>query len=203
MNTRLIARSGKIATLSITFLILISGWCAAANFAADIFTKAGKTTTIGKIYVKGDKARRETVSNGHVWANIVRADKNLTWVMNPIKKEYNEVAQATLITPNEDEMGKFSDKKDAGTETINGHLCKKNIWTSRYEGGGIVTVWRSLKLDWPIKVEVQNKGVVLMTSVMKNIKDTTPNDSLFELPAGYTKAKPEEPAPKKPIKAKK
>jgi len=77
-------------------------------------------------------------------------------------------------------------RKLVGEETINSYLCDKYAFTYHDKSMGTQYQWISKKLKVMIKID--SKGSPFkMSSEYKNIKEESVPDSLFELPAGYTK----------------
>ena len=70
--------------------------------------------------------------------------------------------------------------KKLGSETINGRACDK--WEVTDKNGKKETLWIDQKLHFPIK---STDGQV--TSEFTNIKEGSPDASLFTLPPGYQK----------------
>jgi hypothetical protein len=81
------------------------------------------------------------------------------------------------------------ERKAQGTENVEGHSCNKmlNTVTSPEGVKTEITTWEAKDLNnLPIKTEVPTPDGK-MTMVYKDIKTDKPADSLFEIPAGYTK----------------
>lgn len=70
--------------------------------------------------------------------------------------------------------------KKLGTETVNGRTCDK--WEVTQKSGKKETLWIDQKLHFPIK---STDGQT--TSEFTNIKEGSPDASLFTLPSGYRK----------------
>jgi outer membrane lipoprotein-sorting protein len=70
--------------------------------------------------------------------------------------------------------------KKLGTETLNGRTCDK--WEVTEKSGKKETLWIDQKIHFPIK---STDGQV--TSEFTNIKEGSPDASLFVLPSGYHK----------------
>lgn len=188
--------AGRTALAIAAGVFVTAAGCAAASFSAEFMTVTGKTVSTGKVYVQDKKVRRETKTADGMLIVIVRADKGVTWVIRPWKKEYTESKRAQLVSPDPDELSKSFNAKEAGEETIAGFLCKKTIYTPRDEQGATITVWMSYKLKWPLKVQVNVPGGGSMMQY-KNIQLKRLDAKLFEVPAGYKNVTPA-PRGKKP-----
>jgi hypothetical protein len=92
------------------------------------------------------------------------------------------------LKPGADPCSNDSDKtcKRLGTETVNGRSCDKWEMTDK-KTGQKGTLWVDQKLHVPIRV-VNDDGFVMD---LTNIKEGSPDASLFKVPAGY---KPFDPA---------
>ena len=163
------------------------------KFSADQVTLApnGKIENKGKIYVTPEKVRMEMRSpqgKGNM-IMIMRMDRKLQWMLNPVDKKYFERPL------NEDEwknMGKGAIKskteKDLGTETVNGFKCRKKSVEMVVEVMGFKSksrsiVWISKKLDMPVRTRMEDGSV----TELRNIKKGRQSKKLFEIPGGYKK----------------
>lgn len=158
--------------------------CSAANFYAEVESKHGKKVTKSKIYVRGDRVRQESKAAGRERITIIRGDLKVTWQLYPDKKEYREVKGAKLYAPDPEDLKKFSEVKELGKEMVAGYLCTKTLYIPKEEGGARITIWMSIALKWPLKVEVALPGNSLV-SEYKKIKPMTPGKEMFELPPDY------------------
>ncbi len=162
-------------------ILLTSTPVLSAEFSADmVFQPKGEDSMIVKVYVKGNKMRQEATEEGERQIVIIRADKKISWMIDPEEKKYIEM-------PYEEEGNLFEEwtqekQKNAkfiADDQAAGLASKKYEVT---EDGQKVTVWISTKYSFPIKVEDPEAIVEY-----KNIKDGPVDDALFELPAGYEK----------------
>jgi outer membrane lipoprotein-sorting protein len=191
-------RSVKLAKLTLAG-VFAAGWLGAAagsgwaaEFSADVTEQRGGETTGGRIYVKGDKIRREAVQKGEEGVMIVRMDKGVVWMVTPKEKKYVEMggmAQGDMNSPEmQKQMEKLAEKKVLGTEKVHGYDCEKVQWVYREKGLGTMTQWTAKKLQHPIKTEHKDgSGKVTYYSEYRNIQEEKVPDSLFELPKGYEK----------------
>ncbi len=177
-------RCSRVVFLALLSIFSAALSCSAANFYAEVESRHGKKVTKSKVYVRGDKVRQESKAEGTERITIIRGDLKVTWQLYPDKKEYREVKGAKLYAPDPEELKKFSDVKELGRETIAGYVCTKTLYTPKEEGGAKITVWMSVILKWPLKVEVALPGNSLVTEY-KKIKPMTPGQEMFELPPDY------------------
>lgn len=181
MEKRRLRRAfGLLVPFSLCLLALAMPVQAVEVSADLVIQPKGEEAMSGKIYIKGDKVRQETTAEGETEIVIVRPDKKVSWTVTPGTKMYMEMPYQADEKPFE-EWNKEKEKtsKYIGDETISGVSCKK--YESQEEGEK-VTFWVSSKYPFPLKVEDSE-------SVMeyKNVKDGPLEDSLFEVPQGYSK----------------
>jgi outer membrane lipoprotein-sorting protein len=183
--------SYKRLTMTWLFIVLAwwlgAGWAQAAEFSAVIINRMESQETQGKIYMKGEKMRREFADGEQVGIVIVRPDKKVMWMLMPAQKTVMEMpfSKGSL----EKMMGMPKDqkveKKLLGTETVNGYETEKYETTVKGPGKPIKHhVWESKKLGVPIKM-VSLDGKFSM--IYQNIKEGGVPDTLFEIPPGYEK----------------
>ena len=73
----------------LVFLLVSLGQ--AAEFSAVIVTRSGGEERQSKIYVKGDKIRREYCNPGDTTIFIVPGDENIMWMLEPKIQAYREL----------------------------------------------------------------------------------------------------------------
>jgi len=177
------------------FIFLFSGVALALEFSADtISTGRGRTNT-GKVFFSKDKYRMdmEAPRKGNdrdlgAMSMIVRMDKKVIWTIMPNKKMYMEKAyDDTKDRPmvEQQKMVGEVERKLVGTEMIDGHPTKKYL-VMRQTGIGQHQVysWLATDMNFPIKTAAVDGS---WTQEYKNIKLGAQPDSLFEVPAGYSK----------------
>ena len=173
------------------FLILASAAAFATapafQFSADMVMTAQGHSVSGKYYMNGDKMRMEMSMMGQTSITIARHDKKLSWVLMPAQKSYMEMSmqgKAQGPTPFDAEADfKYT---QVGTESVDGHPCKKMKFTTTKAGqtfSGFHWLATDLK-DLPIKWS-DEAGTSMME--LKNVKMGASPADLFELPAGYKK----------------
>ena len=163
---------------------------AAAEFSADLVRSAQGETITSKVYVKGKMRREELMEDGNLAAiNIARLDKGVSWTLMPDQKMYMEIPlEGMKVGAMEDieEMEARAKMKIVGKETVNGYACEKRQYEDKEEG--LVTVWYSPKLNYPVKIHVVPfGGDEEMIMDYRNIKVDKIPDSKFEIPSGYAK----------------
>jgi outer membrane lipoprotein-sorting protein len=181
-------RKGKMlwALLAAALMALPASAAPAAEFSAIIVTTLRGEARQGKIYLKGDKVRREFAQSGGAAVVILQGDKNIMWMLEPQTQSYLEMPfdkEAFAKTLNQPQEGEG--KKLVGTETLNGYVTDKYetaVKTATGTLGG--TMWIAKKLGVPIRIETADKSFVLE---YKDIKEGGVDDALFEMPAGYQK----------------
>lgn len=115
---------------------------------------------------------------------LIQPDKKVTTLMYPNAQAYAE------MPVNEEENGndKF-ESTELGTETVDGHPCKKVKLTSTDSKGKTqeALVWQATDLkNFPIKMQMAQKSNTVLVN-FRNPKLESPPASQFEVPASYTK----------------
>lgn len=172
------------------FLLLCSAAVFAASahqFSADMVMTAQGHSVTGKYYMNGDKMRMEMSMMGQSSITIARHDKKVSWILMPAQKSYMEVSmEGKPQGPSPFDAAADFKYTQVGTETVNGHPCKKMKFTTTKAGqsfSGFHWLATDLK-DLPVKWS-DEAGTSVME--LKNVKMGTSPADLFELPAGYKK----------------
>lgn len=172
----------------VTFMLFPAS-AGAAEFSARMVLKDGSTSTLGRIFIKGDKMRQEFQDGDGHTVTIVRRDKHLIWVLMPRERSYTEIplllrtklpGQFLHLPP------EALHKRKTGQETVAG------FETEKYEvlvpGGEKGTLrqcyWLAPKLEIPLKMTCAEKQVSVE---YQNIKEEPLPDRLFEIPPGFQK----------------
>lgn len=170
-----------------SFVFLIAANAFAMEFSADTTMTTKEGTSKGKIYFKKDKSRMELdtkLQEGMIM--ITRMDKKVAWNIMPKKKMYMEIPLTMKNKPMvEEKMEGELERKQVGSETIDGHPTKKYLIT--YKSGNNkeqVYQWWATDINFPVKTASIGGDWV---QEYKNIKIGPQSDSLFELPSGYQK----------------
>lgn len=180
--------------LVMVFILLCSAvWAvglAFNNFSADIATTRRGETQTSKMYSKDGKMRMEVTGRGSDMITITRPDKKVIWMIMPANNSYMEMPinkQNNDVTSQLSDPNVKSDKKFIANETVDGHPAKKYSVTilrgGKNEAAGFV--WEATDMN---NFLIKHQSADLeTTTVWKNIKTGSVSDSLFEVPAGYTK----------------
>lgn len=179
--------AGMIVALA-SLTLLYGGAALAAEFTADTISIHGGETITGKVFVKGDKIRNEGTRAGRETVAIIRMDKKLSWVLQPENKIYFEMkggGAAQTRAEMESAAKQMADKKELGTEKVNGFLCDKVQYIYHDKSLGVMTQWIARDLDYPVKTEQTGVGEGGFKTELTNIKVKNLPDSLFEVPAGF------------------
>jgi len=189
-------RSAGLVVLIAFFFWFASA--SAAEFTADVNQRMHGTNLTGKVFVKGEKYRLEQQDNKNRRMFIIVDQKaNLTIVSDPAKKNYMETPSQGMVSLMNDpfQSARYMEEKYKkillGDEIISGFKCKK----IKYEAQGreMMTVWKSKKLDFFLKIMLPDKKKSFIQ--LKNIKEGPVDKVLLQVPAGY--AKKEDPAKKR------
>ncbi len=167
-----------------------------AQFNADMTmkTKQGETAT-GRYYMGDRKVRMEMTSHNMPMTVIVDTPAHKSYILFVSQKMVMEhdtnvpqqggprgmMPQAPRIQP-ECDPDHFT-CKDVGTETVNGRLCHKWVFTAKDEGNEAAnsTQWIDMKILAPVRV-VNGDGTQMDFT---NIKEGPQDASLFVVPPDY------------------
>ncbi len=179
----------KWAAVSLVLAIALGLAAVAQEFSADVISNFKGQTFNSKMYFEKDKWRTESENKGMKAISIVRKDKNLLWNLMPDQKMYMEMAipEQQLRGMSKAVADEISRKK-VGTEQINGMPCDKFEISHKNKATGQTEVlYQWLNRDGiPVKTAARDGS---WSTELKNIKMGRQPDSLFEVPAGYTKQK--------------
>jgi len=174
------------ALLVAALLALPAGPAPAAEFSAIIVTTLRGEARQGKIYIKGDKVRREFAQSGGATIVVLQGDKKIMWMLEPHTQSYLEMpfdqeAFAKMLNQPQEGEG----KKLVGPETLNGYVTDKyETAVETAAGTQRGAMWIAKKLGVPIRIETADKSFV---QEYKDIKEGGVDDALFDMPAGYRK----------------
>lgn len=162
------------------------GLAQAAEFSATIVTISGGQERQGKIYIKGDKIRREFNNPSYTTIFIVPGDQKIMWMFEPRVQTYKEMPFDKDALPDKLNLPKEGGgSKLVGTETLLGYATEKYETAVKTPTGTRPgAIWIAPKLGVPIKIETADK---LFVQEYKDIKESGVDDALFKLPAGYHK----------------
>jgi len=169
----------------------------AAEFTADIVITGPGENYAFKLYVKDNMYRLKKVKgpmNVPPYPSIVNRDTGLTWGLNPQMRQYVEIADIEKTFMMNPLVGwamtrKSMTEKPGPVETVNGYECETRLYAMPGKSETAAKVWISKKLNHLIRDERfgANENPVLE---LQNIQEGTVNDSLFKIPAGYSKMSP-------------
>ena len=186
MGKKVLLGWGMVLFVVAVFFIL-SGSSVAAEFSADLFLKQAGETIMGKVYVKGDKIRRETTQGVEKQVMIFRFDKDIVWLLMPAEKIFMEMStrESGAYDPTLDQnIQDKAETKLLGKETVNGYVCDKYQYIYHDTSMGTTTQWISKKLNYPIKSEYKSPSGDMFIEY-KNIQEGNVQNSLFEVPGDY------------------
>ena len=173
-------------------MVVFSTLAWAAEFSAEMTSDQMGEGIRSKIYVKGNKVRLEGINpEGEAYITIMDIKAGMVVALMPQEKVYMEMsgmmAQSQMSQFEiEEEIAKIADKRLVGVENVNGYLCDKYEIVYHDKSLGKMTQWISQKLNYPLKM-IYNSSYGTTSTEYKNIREGGISDSLFEIPAGYTK----------------
>ncbi len=181
-------------TSFVTFLVLLFTLPSlyAAEFSADQIKKVSGMTITSKLMIKDKKMRMETEMPGNPMTSVIIIDRETgnNVMLMPQQKMYFAMpaGQDTGEMPDLKELEKehkFT-KKDLGEETVNGYKCNKIQIIFDDKSKGTMTQWFSEKLQFIVKMTSKNSAQGEFTMELTNIKETSIDNSVFKVPAGYS-----------------
>jgi len=117
--------------------------------------------------------------------SVLRPDKKVTFIIYPTAKSYANIP----LSPEDAQVASQRiEKKPIGRETVDGHVCVKNLSTVKNPKGAVLiqaTTWNAADLkDFPLQIQVSENG---RTTIMhfQNVNLNRPDPRLFDVPAGY------------------
>jgi hypothetical protein len=184
-----------MTTLVITMVatLVLTSMAFAVDFSANLnqkITSTGRSMNLtGTIYVKGLLQRQDISTPMGKQTVIIRPDKGVMWMVMASQKSYMErpIKKMDMKNPPtvESMLKQMPNFKKIGSEKISGFQCDKykfNDTTKKISG--VVSISPVLKQELKSDVKTSN-GTMLL--VLSNVKQTTQNMSLFNIPAGYKK----------------
>ncbi len=160
-----------------------------ASFTADLVLTQNNRVNTGRIYVRDNLIRQEYNLKSESRITIIRADRGRLWTLMPNSRTYVEVAYlgtGTDLKAYGVKAGDIRETRVAGTETLNGYPC--NVIEYVFSDTKLkLTQWVSPKLNYPVKTEFHGLNGLKLSEEIKNISETTLQESLFEIPPGYQK----------------
>ncbi len=139
--------------LLILLFLLISSPVRAAEFSADLVQQGFSGNQESKFYIKGNKSRTDTADN----TIIIDPSRDKAYILDKEEKIYYEMPQMAAMAQLgmnqaqlDEEIANIADKKQIGTEKVNGYECEKYEIVYHDTNLGKMTQWYSKKLDYPI-----------------------------------------------------
>jgi hypothetical protein len=165
-------------------------WC--AEFTADVALDQNGSKYGGKAYVKDGNVRYELTTEAGKKIIIYRADFGAQWTIFPEGEVYDEewdYDDDDFIVPEMNRrLGVVATEEPLGTKDVAGVPCDVLLYRFADTSQGTLIVYRSRDLDYPIKIEL-TRDAYYLTKNYRNIKKDSLEDSLFELPKGYSMLK--------------
>jgi len=167
------------------------------DYAADVAMQMtghgaghGPLEVKGKVYVAGEKRRRETTLMGRTNVVINRRDKKVSWILIPEQNGYTEQGTDGM---NDDPYASWEKAgvtlTKLGQETVNGVAATKYRAEAQAKDGYMDTglLWMT-KENIPVRLEAHIKGQDSQLVVnYTNIKTGKQDAALFEVPPSYHK----------------
>lgn len=167
-------------------LVLMPTLAQAMEFSAQVVTRMDSRETQGKVYLQGEKMRREFPTGEGMTITIARPDLQVMWMLMPGQKMVMEMPfdksdlGKTMALPKDQAQMKL-----LGTEMVNGYETEKYETTMKGNGKTFkANMWVAKKLGVPIKM-VSLDGKFSME--YRNIREGSLPASVFEVPPGYQK----------------
>jgi len=160
------------------------------EYSANSYFETAAGVMEGPAYFAPGKERREYLMEGMRSVNITRRDKNVIWMLMPEDKIYME------MKPNEgnsqsDLSGYQIEQTPVGPEVVNGVQTNKSKIVMTAPGGeklgGFMWVTPEgivVKMD---AIAMDKKNKLRFKTELKDLVIGDVDDSLFEIPADYTK----------------
>ncbi len=174
---------GKPFSLIIFFALLVLLKIAQAeDFSADVINQAKEGTLSGKIYVSKDRVRMETPGA----VTITRMDEMAAFILMPEQKIYMEQKiDPSLVASTAEKLPGETERTFVADEALGVRNTKKYRVSYKSQAGNVtVFQWIDPTMSIPVKTaDVDGKWSI----EFDNIVTGPQNNSLFEIPEGYTK----------------
>jgi hypothetical protein len=173
----------KIVFLVVFFTLLVSLKTAhAEDFSADVISHTKEGTLSGKIYMSKNGIRMEMPGA----VTITRMDKMAAFILMPEQKIYMEQKiDPDLIASTGEKLPGETERTFVADETIGGKKTKKyRVSYKSQAGNATIFQWIDPAASMPIKTaDIDGKW----SMEFSHIATGPQNNSLFEIPEGYTK----------------
>ena len=168
----------------------------AAEFKATVSYRTPEKTETFPLSVKGSKSRMDRTIDGRQTVIIVDQERGTVQPRDVAERKYGQfplgsfegafflslpgIIAFTAAMPG-------METKPLGTETVSGYSCEKFAIVSKDDPTfSLLTYWISQKLGYPLKIAYDPKGENVIE--VTNIQENPLEDSLFQVPSGYTLA---------------
>ena len=161
------------------------------DFSATQILESRKANMAMKVYRSGDSVR---IERSGALATLYAPSKSRVYNLTTYPDHSHQcvamkpVQAKMLPSPLELLQGSIVTRKDAGTDTIEGHPCRiENVVVTRPDGSKIESrVWEAQDLQGiPVKIESHVADVTL-SAVYRDISLGTPDPALFTIPEKCT-----------------
>jgi len=183
----------------VTWLQMPSAFASSDNkLRLDVDVKLIKSTSIPAAAIgQAVQAGQDRVTS------VIRPDKKVKYIYYPGTKTYQSLP---LTTEDAEAATQKLEKKPLGKETIDNHLCVKNLSTVKNAKGAVLlqaTTWNATDMkDFPLQIELKENGFSTIMHFMK-VNLAMPDPRLFDIPAGYKEEGASVPKPTGPPAKKK
>ncbi len=188
--------SFKSLKTSLFFLfILLFGYSAqAAQFTASLTVTSSGSEVVYDLKVKDNMYRIEKIKGLSFipsMPTIHNSSTGISWGLNPQVKQYieqTEPRKTMMMDPiaGWEFMRKKLEDTQTGTEMIEGYSCQVHEYRQYGDTRIANRVWVSTELGFILKeIQYALNGDVTLT--LKNIKEDSVDQALFEIPPGYSK----------------
>ncbi len=185
------SRACRSSLAAFAMIIIMAVAVGAAEFQADMTINSNEGGEIkGKVFVRDNSMRQEMETPLGDQVVIVNGDAGMMYILLPGQKMYVERPNTQVMLGDEEkieeklaEQGKIT---KLGSENVENYICEKIHIVYNDKNLGESTLWVAEKLNYPIKTYVQNPKDTA-TIIYSNIKEKRQKDTLFVVPAGYTK----------------
>jgi len=159
-------------------------------FSAWRVITAGAATMEGPYYYAPGKHRSEMTMEGQTFTAIIREDREVLWTLLPQQNMYMELTfdARELGSGGAFEGSDIVESREIGTEEVNGHRTTKYEVTVRDPGGQTATgtLWATAQMI-PVRMDMVLEDGESVVVELRDIEVGPQPDSLFEVPAGYTR----------------
>lgn len=171
------------------FTVLFAFAAGAAEFKADMTIQSEEGSQVdGRIFVSNKNVRQEIKASSGEQVLLVDGNSDVMYVLIPDQKMYMQRKNTQFIPDESEDPEKYlaaqGSVEKVGTESIEDYKCDKYHVNNHGEGTGETTLWISRKLNYPLKIFVENSQGKTMLNY-SNVVEKDLDDSLFSLPEDY------------------